>query len=118
MLDALTHTSQQTGLSVDTLASSLQKNAAAFQEMGLTAEESAGLMGQIEMSGMDTSTAMAGLQKAMANATSKGKTMDQALSDFSDTMSGNGSDTEKLQAAYDLFGKKAGAAFYNAAKNG
>ena len=118
LLDALTHTSQQTGLSVDTLASSLQKNAAAFQEMGLTAEESAGLMGQIEMSGMDTSTAMAGLQKAMANATSKGKTMDQALGDFSKTMSGNGSDTEKLKAAYDLFGKKAGAAFYNAAKNG
>ena len=118
LLDALTHTAQSTGLGVDTLAASLQKNAAAFQEMGLTAEESAGLMGQIEMSGMDTSTAMAGLQKAMANATSKGKTMDQALSDFSDTMSGNGSDTEKLQAAYDLFGKKAGAAFYNAAKNG
>ena len=118
LLDALTHTSQQTGLSVDTLASSLQKNAAAFQEMGLTAEESAGLMGQIEMSGMDTSTAMAGLQKAMANATSKGKTMDQALGDFSKTMSGNGSDTDKLRAAYDLFGKKAGAAFYNAAKNG
>lgn len=118
LLDALTHTSQSTGLSVDTLASSLQKNAAAFQEMGLSAEESAGLMGQIEMSGMDTSTAMAGLQKAMSNATSKGKTMDQALSDFSDTMSGNSSDTEKLKAAYDLFGKKAGAAFYNAAKNG
>ena len=118
LLDALTHTSQSTGLSVDSLASSLQKNAAAFQEMGLTAEESAGLMGQIEMSGMDTQTAMAGLQKAMANATSKGKTMDQALGEFSETMSGNGSDTEKLQAAYDLFGKKAGAAFYNAAKNG
>lgn len=29
-------------------------------------------------------------------------------------MKGNGSETEKLQAAYDLFGSKAGAAIYNA----
>ena len=33
-------------------------------------------------------------------------------------MKGNGSETEKLQAAYDLFGSKAGAAIYNAVQTG
>ncbi|MCC6095596.1 MAG: hypothetical protein LIV24_11350, partial [Eubacterium sp.] len=33
-------------------------------------------------------------------------------------LSANKSDTEKLQAAYDLFGSKAGAAIYNACQTG
>lgn len=76
------------------------------------------LMGMVEMSGLDTSAAMMGLKTAMKNATKDGKTLDQAIAGFSTTMKGNGSETEKLQAAYDLFGSKAGAAIYNACATG
>jgi phage-related protein len=54
----------------------------------------------------------------MKNAADDGMSLDEALKGFSDTMSSNKSDTEKLQAAYDLFGSKAGAAFYNAVQSG
>jgi hypothetical protein len=50
--------------------------------MGLTAQQAAGFMGMVEMSGLDTSTAMMGLKTAMKNATKDGKTLDQALAGF------------------------------------
>ncbi len=118
LLDALNATGQATGISMDTLANDLSQNAAQFKEVGLTAQQAAGFMGMVEMSGLDTSTAMAGLKKAMKNAADDSMILDDALKGFSDTMSSNKSDTEKLQAAYDLFGSKAGAAFYNAVQSG
>ena len=70
------------------------------------------------MSGLDVGVAMAGMKKAMKEAAGNGQTLDQALKGFSDTMHSNKSDTEKLQAAYDLFGSKAGASIFNAMKTG
>ena len=118
LLDALNATGQATGIGMDSLASLLSSNAVQLKEMGLTAQQAAGFMGMVEMSGLDTSSAMMGLKTAMKNATKDGKTLDQALADFSQTMKGNGSETEKLQAAYDLFGSKAGASIYNAVQTG
>jgi phage-related minor tail protein len=118
LLDALNATGQATGIDMDTLAGSLSTNAVQLKEMGLTAQQAAGFMGMVEMSGLDTSAAMMGLKTAMKNATKDGQTLDQALAGFSETMKGNGSETEKLQAAYDLFGSKAGAAIYNAVQTG
>lgn len=118
LLDALNATGQATGIDMDTLAGALSSNAIQLKEMGLTAQQAAGFMGMVEMSGLDTSSAMMGLKTAMKNATKDGKTLDQALAGFSETMKGNGSETEKLQAAYDLFGSKAGAAIYNAVQSG
>lgn len=118
MLDVLNSVGQATGLSMDTLSTDLSQNAAQLKSMGLNATQSAQFLGNVEMSGLDVSTAMAGMKKAMKNAAADGKTLDQALSEFSDTMHSNKSDTEKLQAAYDLFGSKAGASIYNAMQTG
>ena len=118
LLDAMNATGQATGIDMDTLASALQTNAVQLKELGLNSQQAAGFMGMVEMSGLDTSAAMMGLKTAMKNATKDGKTLDQAIAGFSTTMKGNGSETEKLQAAYDLFGSKAGAAIYNACATG
>ena len=118
MLDVLNSVGQATGLSMDTLSTDLSQNAAQLKSMGLNATQSAQFLGNVEMSGLDVSTAMAGMKKAMKNAAADGKTLDQALSEFSDTMHSNKSDTEKLQAAYDLFGSKAGASIFNAMQTG
>lgn len=118
LLDALNATGQATGIDMDTLANALSSNAAQLKEMGLTAQQAAGFMGMVEMSGLDTSAAMMGLKTAMKNATADGKTLDQVLAEFSTTMQGSGTDAEKLQAAYDLFGSKAGASIYNAVQTG
>jgi phage-related minor tail protein len=118
MLDVLNSVGQSTGLSMDTLASDLSQNAAQLQSMGLNATQSAQFLGNVEMSGLDAGTAMAAMKKAMKNAADDGKTLDQSLAEFSDTMKSNASETEKLQAAYDLFGSKGGASIYNAMQTG
>lgn len=117
-LDALNVVGQQTGVDVATLSDQVAANAAQFQEMGLTAESAAALLGQADMAGLDASSMLVGLKTAMKKATSEGKTLDEALDAFSDTMNSNADESDKLAAAYELFGSRAGAAIYNAYEQG
>lgn len=116
-LDTLTKVGQNTGISVDTLSSGLTKNATAFQEMGLSIDQAAVLMGQIEMSGADTNAVLGGLSKALKNASKDGVSMDKALADLEDSIKNGKSDAEGLAAAYELFGKS-GDQVFNALKSG
>ena len=118
MLDALNVVGQQTGVDVGNLADTVAANAKQFQEMGLTAEEAASFLGAASMAGLESSTAMMGLKTAMKNATADGLTLDEALGAFTETMQGNGDESEKLAAAYELFGTRAGSAIENAVENG
>lgn len=118
LLDVFNVVGQQTGIDMNTLASSMSTNAAALQEMGLSAAEGAQLLGQFEMAGMDTSAAMMGMKTALKNAADEGKTLGDAMKEWQEYMNGTASDTDKLTASIDLFGSRAGAQFYNAAKNG
>ena len=116
-LDTLTKVGQNTGISVDTLSSGLTKNATAFQEMGLSIDQAAVLMGQIEMSGADTNAVLGGLSKALKNASKDGVSMDKALADLENSIKNGASDAEGLAAAYELFGKS-GDQVFNALKSG
>lgn len=117
-LDVLNAVGQQTGIDMNTLATSLATNAASLQEMGMNATQAAQFLGSVEMSGMDTSAAMMGLKTAMKNAADEGMTLTDALSEWNGIMNSSASDTDKLNASIELFGSKAGAQFYNAAKQG
>lgn len=118
VLDMLTKASQNTGVSVDKLSSDLTTNAAALKEMGFGVNASVGFLSKLNKSGLDSSTVMSGLKKALAKATSEGKTMDQALSDLQKQLQDASSDTEAMQAVMDLFGNKAGPALTAAIKDG
>lgn len=118
VLDMLTKASQNTGVSVDKLSSDLTTNAAALTEMGFGINASVGFLSKLNKSGLDSSAVMSGLKKALTNATSEGKTMDQALSDLQKQLQDASSDTEAMQAVMDLFGKKAGPALTAAIKDG
>lgn len=118
VLDTLNKTGQKTGISVDRLAETMSANAAALQEMGMNAAESADFLGQVEKSGADLSVVMRGLKVANANAAKSGKSMRDTLKDFQGVMDSTKSDTEKLQTAIELFGSNAGQAIYNACKTG
>lgn len=117
LLDSLNATGQKTGISVDTLAAGLITNSAAFQELGLSVEQSTALMGQMEMSGANSSAVMSGLRKALKNATEQGIPLDKALSDLQNTIVNGTGDVDGLTAAYDLFGKS-GDQIYTAIQNG
>jgi phage-related minor tail protein len=118
ILDALNTVGQKTGVSVDTLSSEMSTNAAYFNEMGMSAADSANFLGQVDMAGMDSTQMLMGFKTAMKKAAADGVSLNDKLSEFTQTMQGSGTESEKLSAAYDLFGSKAGAAIYNASKNG
>ena len=108
VLDLLNKVGQDTGISVDQLASSLVTNGSALRELGLNAADSARLMGELEKSGVDTSTVMTGLAKVQKTAFSEGISMSDALAK---AVSSSGD-------AVDIFGAKAGPRLYEAFQSG
>lgn len=109
LLGLLTAKAQATGISVDTLESEVLDNNSALKQMGLSMPQSINLMAQFDENGVNASTALAGLKKALQNATSEGKTMDEALKDTIGSIKNAKTDTEALKIAQELFGKKGAA---------
>ena len=109
VLDVFTDVGQRTGKDLNSLESELLSNSATFKELGLDIRQSAELLGQFEANGIDTSAALAGLKKAQQEATAEGKTMTDALGDTMERIKGAKDETEALQIATDLFGKKGAA---------
>ena len=109
LLGLLTAKAQETGISVDNLESYVLDNNSAFKEMGLSLPQAINLMAQFDANGVDTTTALAGLKKALQNATAEGKSMDVALEETIGSIKNAKTDTEALQIATELFGKKGAA---------
>lgn len=114
VLDVLTDVGQRTGKDLNSLESELLSNSATFKEMGFDIRQSAELLGQFEENGIEASTALAGLKKAQQNAAADGKTMTQALGETISAIKNATDETEALQIASDLFGKKGAAAITQA----
>lgn len=108
VLDMLNKAGQDTGVSVDGLADSLQANATALKDMGFGINESIGLLANLDKNGVDTSAVMTGLRTALKNATADGKPMSEALAELDEKMRSAKTDTEAMQYATELFGSKAG----------
>ena len=117
VLDYLTLTAQRTGVPVDKLTDGLLKNATAFQEMGLSMEDSIALMGQVEMSGADMETVMNGVSKALKVATKEGVPLKDVLAEIEDEIKNGKDDAYALAVAYEYFGKS-GDKIFNAIKGG
>ena len=107
-LDTLNKVGQDTGVSMDVLESGLISNSTALRGMGLNAASSATLLGNLEKSGIDVSTAMMGLKKVQANAMAEGISMQDA---FVKALS-------STDGAISVFGAKAGPQLYAAFQNG
>ena len=108
LLDTLNKVGQDTGISMDSLASLMTSNATAFRSMGLDAADAAVLLGKLEKSGVDTSVAITGLTKVQKNAAEEGISMQDALS----------SALTDVNSAIDVFGAKAGVKLYESFQNG
>lgn len=118
VLDLFTAAGQNTGVPLEKLAETLKKNATALQEMGFGLEDSVMFLAELDKSGADSQTVLAGLKSALKNATKEGKPMNQALHDIQESLKGAASDTEAAQLATELFGSKAGAAIAEYVRNG
>ena len=118
MLDMLTKAGQESGVSVDTLSQQLMQNKTALDDMGLSLDQSVDLLANCEKNGIDTSTMLAGLKKAMQNSAKEGKSSAEALEELQEQLLGAESDAEASQIAMELFGNKAGPAIAEACRDG
>lgn len=109
LLGIFTAKSQETGISVDNLMNCVLENNAAFKEMKMSLPQAINLMAQFDANGVDTTQALAGLKKALQNATAEGKSMDVALGETIGRIKNAKTNTEALQIAQELFGKKGAA---------
>lgn len=118
MLDMLTKAGQDSGVSVDTLSQQLMQNKTALDDMGFSLDESVDLLANCEKNGIDTSTMLGGLKKALQNSAKEGKSSADALSELQEKLMGAESDAEASQIAMELFGNKAGPAIADACRDG
>lgn len=109
VLDTFTDIGQRTGKDLSSLESELLSNSATFKELDLDIRQSAELIGQFEANGVDLTSALAGLKKAQQEATAEGKSTAEALGETVDRIKKAKTETEALQIAADLFGKKGAA---------
>lgn len=117
VLDTLTKTGQKYGGNVGNLTKQLTQNATAFDELGLSIYGAIDFMGQLQVAGADADTVLAGLKRALKNATDDGVPLKQALADLEDQIKNGTESTDGLAEAYDLFGKN-GQAVFKAVQNG
>lgn len=118
LLDVLLQVSQDTGASVEDLTAGIADNKTIFDDMGMSVFTAAGFLGELDKNGVDTSSTMAGLKKALQKAAEEGKPLDEALQELSDTLIQGDSDTEAYQEAMELFGNKAGPQLADALRDG
>ena len=118
VLDILNKAAQDTGADVNTLTGDLTSNAAVLQEMGLRINSAAGFLANLNKNGLDTGSVLAGMKKALQNATKEGKTMSSALREIEQSIIGAKSETKALQIATELFGAKSAPAMVKAIRSG
>lgn len=117
-LDTLNKAGQDTGVSMDQLSNLLMQNAPALTEMGFSASDAAMFLAGLSKNGVDASSTLGALKKALANATKAGKPMNEAMAEMETAINGAGSETEAMQKAIDLFGSKSGPAIAKAVRSG
>lgn len=118
VMGLLSKTSQDTGISMDTLLSLLQSSGATLKEMGLDIDDAVTLMGNFEAAGLESSEMLSKLQKAAAYYNEKGLDMSEGLSDLIRRLQDSATEADATAEAYSIFGKKGGLAFITAAKEG
>lgn len=117
-LDLITAAAQATGTNVDAINSSLLTNATAFKELGMSVEDTTFFLASLEKSGVDTSTVLTGMKKALAAATKEGKPLSTTMADLEKRILEAKDSTEAMSIASEVFGTKAGPALATAVRDG
>lgn len=115
VLDQITAAAQGSGISTEKLLNSLVTAGPQLKNLGYTTEEQIALLSQFELAGVDSSAAMTGMKKAVANWSKEGK---DANTEWQNFVSGIQDGSVTAEEAIDLFGSRAGVSLYETAKSG
>lgn len=110
VLDAVTRTAQNTGVSTDKLFDSVIKGAPQLKALGLDFTQATDLMGSFEQKGIDSSNALTYLSRAQVQFAKEGKTLEEGLTELVTKLQNTADETEALNIASEVFGTK-GATF-------
>lgn len=86
-MDSLFRASQATGVGMNSLATSAQKNAGALTEMGLSFEDSIALIGGLDKAGVDADATLNAMRKGLISVAEPGQSMGEALKDATGKLS-------------------------------
>lgn len=115
ILDQLTKAGQVTGVSVDTLATSLTDNGAVMRTMGYDTSETIAILAQFEKAGVNGSSVTRGMQTAIKKWSADGK---DAKEEFAKMVQGIADGSVTAADAYEVFGAKAGVELVDAIQSG
>lgn len=109
VLDSVTKTAQNTGVSTDRLFDVVIKGSPQLKELGLNFAQATEMMGRMEQKGFDSNKAMSYLTRAQANWAKEGKSTVQGLKELQEKLASAKTETEKSAIAFETFGTKGGA---------
>lgn len=120
-MDSLFQVSQATGVSMNDLAGSAQKNAGAMSELGFTFDDTIGLIGGLDKAGVDADSTLNAMRKGMLNLAQPGEDMrdafDRVTGQIGDYIKA-GDDAAALDLAGEVFGTRGAAQMVQALKTG
>lgn len=105
LLDMVARASQSSGISADSLLTSLDANGAALRAMNFSLDDSIAMLAKWEESGANGTTMVAGLKKATVSWQKDGKDVNTELAETIHLISSAKDETEAAQIATDTFGK-------------
>lgn len=120
-MDHLFQVSQATGVGMNDLAASVQKNAPAVQALGFNFEETAVLVGSLDKAGLNSSAVMASMGKSLVTLAKDGEAPKDAFKRVTGELQGfiaSGDEAGAINLAAKVFGTKGASQFVGALKSG
>ncbi|WP_172193239.1 phage tail tape measure protein [Actinomyces faecalis] len=120
-MDDLFRVSQATGVGMNDLATSVQTNALALQEMGFSFEDSIALVGSLDKAGVDADATLTAMRKGMINLAQPGEDLTDAFSRVTGQLQGYidaGDTAAALDLAGTVFGTRGAAQMVQALQTG
>lgn len=118
VLNQLTKASQDSGLSVDKLASSLKSSQAIFSQFGMNLTESTAFLANLKKAGLESDTVLTSMRTGLAKFAVEGKEPKEAMKELSEQIKNASSETEALSLATEAFGSKGGAEMVKVFRSG
>lgn len=118
LLDKLTYAGQVSGIGVGGLSDALVTNKSILDQLDFTLDESIGLLANMELQGLSTSTVMTGFRTAIKNISESGGDAAEDLRYYINEIATMRNETEATNLAVELFGSRAGVGLANAIRSG